>query len=232
MSKPIDQERDAFERFMHDREHPVIGWIDSHWFRRGDDPAGYANEYVQGAWVLWQSLKQPAGVAVPDGLYAIHYRNNWDGEGDTYYVIARKEQDGRWIVEETEEELLQYEGDAILQVWALTDSSAAPHPVSGEQTDAARDVLAERERQISKEGWTPDHDDRNGSCEMAAAAATYAVCTEPEQLQVCGAVAWPWRRGWWKPTTYRQNLVKAGALILAEIERLDRAAHRAQRGGQ
>lgn len=88
---------------------------------------------------------------------------------------------------------------------------------------AARDVLAERTRQITAEGWTPEHDDRNGSCELAAAAATYATCTEPEQLQISGAVAWPWRRGWWKPTTYRQNLVKAGALILAEIERLDRA---------
>jgi hypothetical protein len=29
---------------------------------------------------------------------------------------------------------------------------------------------------------------------------------------------------WWKPTNRRRDLVKAGALILAEIERLDRAA--------
>lgn len=35
---------------------------------------------------------------------------------------------------------------------------------------------------------------------------------------------WPWHRVWWKPSTRRRNLVKAGALILAEIERLDRAA--------
>lgn len=35
---------------------------------------------------------------------------------------------------------------------------------------------------------------------------------------------WPftWWLDWWKPTTYRRDLVKAGALILAEIERLDR----------
>jgi len=35
---------------------------------------------------------------------------------------------------------------------------------------------------------------------------------------------WPWNAGWWKPSDRRRNLVKAGALILAEIERLDRLA--------
>jgi hypothetical protein len=34
---------------------------------------------------------------------------------------------------------------------------------------------------------------------------------------------WPWDRKWWKPTDRRRDLVKAAALILAEIERLDRA---------
>ena len=34
---------------------------------------------------------------------------------------------------------------------------------------------------------------------------------------------WPWLSSWWKPSTNRRDLVKAGALILAEIERLDRA---------
>ncbi|AFQ48272.1 hypothetical protein [Burkholderia cepacia] len=37
---------------------------------------------------------------------------------------------------------------------------------------------------------------------------------------------WPktWEPSWSKPTTPRRNLVKAGALILAELERLDRVA--------
>lgn len=39
---------------------------------------------------------------------------------------------------------------------------------------------------------------------------------------------WPFNQEWWKPTTARHNLVKAGALIAAEIERIDRAA---QKGG-
>jgi hypothetical protein len=46
--------RQAFEAYMLNREHPVIGWIDERWFKRGDHPDTYANDYVQGAWVLWQ----------------------------------------------------------------------------------------------------------------------------------------------------------------------------------
>ena len=38
---------------------------------------------------------------------------------------------------------------------------------------------------------------------------------------------WPWTSEWWKPSTRRRMLVKAAALILSEIERLDRAASRA-----
>jgi hypothetical protein len=88
-------------------------------------------------------------------------------------------------------------------------------------TAAARDVLAERQRQISVEGWAPEHDDKYSERQLAYAAACYAA--ESPQLN---EVVWPWPSHWWKPTTYRRNLVKAGALILAEIERLDRIAAR------
>lgn len=36
-------------------------------------------------------------------------------------------------------------------------------------------------------------------------------------------LSWPWAKGWWKPGGSRRMLVKAAALLLAEIERLDRA---------
>ncbi|HHG5326055.1 TPA: hypothetical protein ACPWPG_001447 [Pseudomonas aeruginosa] len=38
------------------------------------------------------------------------------------------------------------------------------------------------------------------------------------------SLAWPWDEQWWKPSTARRDMVKACALALAEIERLDRAA--------
>ena len=93
-----------------------------------------------------------------------------------------------------------------------------------EVSAAARDVLAERQRQISVEGWSVKLDDKYIDCELARAAATYALCTKPGQLKVCDAPVWPWPMHWWKPTTYRRNLVKAAALLLAEIERADRAS--------
>lgn len=89
---------------------------------------------------------------------------------------------------------------------------------------AARDVLAERRRQIEAEGWTPEHDDQHSNGEMARAASCYITNKERSHLPSV-PLKWPWSDAWWKPDGYRRNLVKAGALILAEIERLDRASH-------
>ena len=101
-------------------------------------------------------------------------------------------------------------------------------------TSAARDVLAERQRQINVEGWTPEDDDRYENGDLASAAACYIinVCEggDPEG-EGRPPFGWPWDAKWWKPTAPRRDLVKAGALILAEIERLDRAAIRVVEGG-
>ena len=98
-------------------------------------------------------------------------------------------------------------------------------------SQAARDVLAERQRQVSAEGWDDINDDCNDRAELAQAAACYALSGTPadEAVFIHGRwkdprdLFWPWDRAWWKPTNRRRDLVKAGALILAEIERLDRA---------
>lgn len=94
---------------------------------------------------------------------------------------------------------------------------------------AAADVLAERQRQIMQEGWEPSHDDEHGGGELALAAASYAhIASVPVESRNPAGIPpmWPWSPEWWKPTTPRRDLVKAAALILAEIERLDRAASR------
>jgi hypothetical protein len=36
------------------------------------------------------------------------------------------------------------------------------------------------------------------------------------------AMLWPWGGNWWKPKGRRRDLVRAAALIVAEIERIDR----------
>lgn len=96
---------------------------------------------------------------------------------------------------------------------------AASEPVA---TQAARDVLAERQRQISTEGYTPEHDDEHGAEEFGRAASVYA---NSHVYDVIGAsyMGWPWDEAWYKPTTQRRDFVKAAALLLAGIECIDRA---------
>ncbi|WGD31244.1 hypothetical protein AncyloWKF20_05315 [Ancylobacter sp. WKF20] len=86
---------------------------------------------------------------------------------------------------------------------------------------AAADVLAERRRQIYAEGWTLQNDDKQSSGELADAAALYASLAA---RHLAGPSLWPWAMSWWKPKNRRRDLVRAGALIIAEIERLDRAS--------
>ena len=86
-------------------------------------------------------------------------------------------------------------------------------------TKAATDVIAERERQKAVEGWDDAHDDAYSAYQLADAAACYALGT----MSPGGHRKWPWDSRWWKPRGYRRNLVKAAALLMAEIERIDRA---------
>jgi hypothetical protein len=92
-------------------------------------------------------------------------------------------------------------------------------------------IAAERQRQIRSEGWTPMHDDQHKSGDLTLAAIAYAqkgfmqvkwpfVKIEPKNHIPRG---WPWNAAWWKPTDDPiRNLTKAGALIAAEIDRLQK----------
>lgn len=95
-----------------------------------------------------------------------------------------------------------------------------------EMSKAVADVIAERHRQINAEGWTPEHDDGHDQGDMAIAGACYAAHASKRGIHASASkpMLWPWDASWWKPTDDRRDLVKAGALIIAEIERLDRAA--------
>lgn len=97
---------------------------------------------------------------------------------------------------------------------------------------AIRDIAAERQRQISAEGYDPAHDDAHTMGELAQAAGVYATPARDRDPQ-----RWPWGDQY-KPAAVsdfpagrRRELIKAGALIVAEIERIDRAALRARQEG-
>lgn len=92
-------------------------------------------------------------------------------------------------------------------------------------------IAEERQRQVEVEGWTAKHDkDENWNGQMARAAASYALGSKTVaiSLEYIGNSInvrhriWPWLDYWWKPSPDNRirELQKAGALIAAEIDRL------------
>ncbi|MFG8590239.1 hypothetical protein [Pseudomonas paraeruginosa] len=129
---------------------------------------------------------------------------------------------------------LEADGDRPTSKYALSELKKVLAAAPGKEVPQAWiDVQAERRRQIEAEGWTPEHDDAHSHGQMARAAACYALAGSSAPNDGTAALlvslAWPWDEQWWKPSTARRDMVKACALALAEIERLDRAA--ASQGG-
>lgn len=96
------------------------------------------------------------------------------------------------------------------------------------KSQGMKDVIAERERQVATEGWTAEHDDHHAFGEMARAAMSYIEHTLRHRGSSIYSIIsapweWPWARQWWKPKEPRRDLVRAAALIIAEIDKLDRA---------
>lgn len=98
---------------------------------------------------------------------------------------------------------------------------------------AEQDVLAERVRQITVEGYL---DDAHRSGELEHAAACYALQAAGRgswgeaEYQATPPVddgsdesLWPWPLRYWKPKNPRRDLVRAAALLVAAIEKIDRA---------
>ena len=94
------------------------------------------------------------------------------------------------------------------------------------------DIQEERERQIRVKGWTEAHDDEHDGGTLAAAASAYACCAASQAWNpdydptLVPCLGWPWDSKFWKPRDARSNLVRAAALIVAEIERIDRKEQR------
>jgi hypothetical protein len=119
----------------------------------------------------------------------------------------------------------------------LCPSCESP-PSSGSMPSGAEMIHRERERQISKERFDADHDDDHRDNEIVRAATAYLVhyvqrgwkldaqddCLAREYRTDRPNEFWPWSREDWKPKGAIEDLVRAGALIAAEIDRLQREA--------
>lgn len=87
---------------------------------------------------------------------------------------------------------------------------------------ALEQIVHERLRQIQDEGYTPENDDQWTFGELASAAASYALDPQDEARLTDPPATWPFKPDTWKPGERRRELIKAGALILAELERINR----------
>lgn len=135
---------------------------------------------------------------------------------------------------------LSTEASAMVSAGFAQTIDARPTPPVGVKalSKALTDIAVERARQQAVEGWDHEHDDSYQEGQLPSAAACYAwFAALPKQFREdVGAsfpvfgdgellrAVWPWEADWWKPKTPRKDLVRAGALIAAEIERLDRAS--------
>lgn len=95
-------------------------------------------------------------------------------------------------------------------------------------------ITDERNRQITKKGYNSEHDDLHDKGELALAASCYAI-PEDKVFQSFNAeghlnfmakmsrnMYWPFELSFWRPGKRIRELAKAGALIAAEIDRLQR----------
>ena len=97
----------------------------------------------------------------------------------------------------------------------------------------AKLIAEERRRQIDDVGYGLSHDDGHDQHELALAAARYALPSHFDQMVIwdveLGERIWPWSPDDFKPDQSRvRNLVKAGALIAAEIDRIQRIEAKAR----
>ena len=94
--------------------------------------------------------------------------------------------------------------------------------IYGQNCQAAVDVLKERCRQVEGEGYSTEQDDAYTDYQLPRASICYGIKAAglPDHR---ATLYWPFHPSAFKPTDRRGSLVKAAALLLAEIERLDRA---------
>ncbi|WP_174804387.1 Lar family restriction alleviation protein [Martelella limonii] len=177
----------------------------------------------------WDGLETSSVV----GAYSVQgLMSKWEPLHNGHYMLAKKY--GHVDAFDTPDEAKDYiKADyerRLLSALEPADTGATrklPPKGRDETLIAMMGILGERYRQIYSEGWTPEHDRQWSQGELAVAGAAYALNTADDtdgpHPRMISTEIWPFADEWWKPTSRRCDLVKAGALILAEIERLDRA---------
>lgn len=83
----------------------------------------------------------------------------------------------------------------------------------------AKLIAEERRRQVEEEGWDAKHDAQHSPGDLSYVARCYTSVYIHENTPL--PEGWPWNVEYWKPSDDKiKNLVRAGALIAAEIDLL------------
>lgn len=104
-----------------------------------------------------------------------------------------------------------------------TDRSEPQSHKGTKELNGVQLIAAERTRQVADEKYSADHDDEHANNELLAAAVCYL--DEAAAYPIGTDFAdWPFEEGSFKSEAHDpvRNLVKAGALIAAEIDRMQR----------
>lgn len=81
-------------------------------------------------------------------------------------------------------------------------------------------ILEERNRQIEVEGYDKEHDKNHDVDTFVKAAVSYSIIDLKDSQENYSYAWWPWEGIYWKPKDRLRNLVRAGALIAAAIDKL------------
>ena len=92
--------------------------------------------------------------------------------------------------------------------------------MSGRRT-IMNEIIAERKRQIEVEGFDAEHDDFHDTEALINAALCYHDHALGRAVydEFGVPVSWPWDASWWKPKAPRRDLIRSGALCLADQDR-------------
>lgn len=91
--------------------------------------------------------------------------------------------------------------------------------------EALRSIITERLEQVTKHGYTLEHDQAHQLQDLIAGAQAYALAASLllDNMPIdAGAAIFPWP-DMFRPTDVRGNLVKAVAMLWAAVDRIDHA---------
>lgn len=224
------------------RKRPVV--IDAtQWFKNGDHPLDYSKDHqgLEGGKLITFTGEERRARQWEGDI--VRYFRRPDVPGDKPCEHCGKVMNDHGWIDTLEGGHIVCPGD-----WIITGVKGEHYPckpdiftatyeqqevVSGlpEELDAMADITHERERQINQEGWDAEHDDAHLKGELWRAAYFYtSVATKGQHWPYTFFQSWPWDPSWFKPWKKDSNeidrercLIKAGALIIAEQERLERA---------